>query len=139
MEGPHSDTFSRTRFSVFLRILFGVSSSSSVKVRSGVVAAANFLLLPCLVLSGCMLRARWSLQARHAESRQSRLRCGQEAKARRDEQAEAHVALRLEQTDLPHVCKLPRPPELAVLLERGSVVTLDGGVLVCALEKPLES
>ena len=29
VEGPHSDTLSRTRFSVFLRILFGVSSSSS--------------------------------------------------------------------------------------------------------------
>ena len=28
VEGPHSDTLSRTRFSVFLRILFGVSSSS---------------------------------------------------------------------------------------------------------------
>ena len=34
VEGPHSDTLSRTRFSVFLRILFGVSSSSS----------SNFLL-----------------------------------------------------------------------------------------------
>ena len=44
----------------------------NVKVRSGVVAAANFLLLPCLVLSGCMLRARWSLQARHAERRAAR-------------------------------------------------------------------
>ena len=31
VEGPHSDTLSRTRFSVFLRILFGVSSSSSSK------------------------------------------------------------------------------------------------------------
>ena len=29
VEGPHSDIFSRTRFSVFLRISFGVSSSSS--------------------------------------------------------------------------------------------------------------
>ena len=28
-EGPHSDILSRTRFSVFLRISFGVSSSSS--------------------------------------------------------------------------------------------------------------
>ena len=28
VEGPHSDTLSRTRFSVFLRISFGVSSSS---------------------------------------------------------------------------------------------------------------
>ena len=41
-------------------------------MQSGVVAAANFLLLPCLVLSGCMLRARWSLQARHAERRAAR-------------------------------------------------------------------
>ena len=106
-----------------------------------VAAAPSPLSAPRLRLTAARGVAA-SREARHAESRQSRLRCGEEAKARRDAQAdaEAQVALRLEQTDLPHVCKLPRPPELAVLLERGSVVTLDGGVLVvCALEKPLES
>ena len=34
VEGPHSDILSRTRFSVFLRISFGVSSSSSSSIAS---------------------------------------------------------------------------------------------------------
>ena len=34
VEGPHSDTLSRTRFSIFLRISFGVSSSSSMRYRA---------------------------------------------------------------------------------------------------------
>jgi hypothetical protein len=71
-------------------------------------------------------------EARHAEGRQARLSCSREANARRDDAEEtAHVALRLEQTNQPHICKLPRPPKLAGLLEQGRVVRLemDGGVL----------
>ena len=46
VEGPHSDTLSRTRFSVFLRILFGVSSSSSSISEVAILAQGRLMPAP---------------------------------------------------------------------------------------------